>query len=96
MIAIIKKLEIGNICKQPLDKFGAPMRTIEHYGNCNNEFRNCQNTWLHDNKVNNFLAISNIEMLGICDEHHGFMVKNKSCFLVNRFVWDLVMVEILI
>ena len=79
-----------------MDKFGAPMRTIEHHGNCNDGFRNRQNAWLHDKKVNNFLAISDIEMLGIGDEHHGSMLKNKSCLLINRFVYDIITVGILI
>ena len=70
------------------------MHRLEYHRNHINEFRNCQNTWLCDRKLNNFLAISDIEMLGIGDEHHGPMLKNKSCALVNTFVCDIVIVGI--
>ena len=65
------------------------MHRVEYHRNYINEFRNCQNTWMYDEKLNNFLAISDIEMLGIGDEHHGPMSKNKSCALVNTFVCDI-------
>ena len=69
-----------------MDKFHALLHNPQHHRNRNDEFRNCQNTWMYDEKLNNFLAISDIEMLGIGDEHHGSMLKNKSCLLVNMFV----------
>ena len=79
-----------------MGKFHAPMHNQQHHRNPNDEFRNCQNTWLYDQKLNNFLAISDIEMLGIGDEHHGPMLKNKSVLLINTFVCDIVIVGILI
>ena len=45
-----------------------------------------------DRKLNEFLAISDTQMLGIGDEHHGPMLKNKSSVLVNTFVCDIVVV----
>ena len=72
------------------------MHNLQHRRNPNDEFRNCQNTWLYDEKLNNFLAISDIEMLGIGDEHHGPMLKNKIVLLTNTFVCDIVTVGILI
>ena len=79
-----------------MDKFRALMHQLEYYRNHNNEFRNCQNTWLYVRKLNLFLAISDIEMLGIGDEHHGFMLKNKSCLLINMLVCDPEIIGILI
>ena len=72
------------------------MHQLEQHRNRNNEIRNCQNTWLYVGKLNLFLAISDIEMLGIGDETHGTMSKNKSCLLDNRCVYDTEFVEILI
>ena len=72
------------------------MHNLHHHRNPNAEFRNCQNTWLYDEKFNNFLAISDIEMLGIGDEPHGPMLKNESVVLINTFVCDIVNVRILI
>ena len=71
-----------------MDKFRALLHQLEYYGNHNIEFKNCQNTWLYVRKLNLFLAISDIEMLGVGDEHHGSMLKNKSCLLVDMFVCD--------
>ena len=79
-----------------MDKFRALMHQLEYYRNHNNEFRNCQNTWLYVRKLILFLAISDIEMLGIGDEYHVFMLKNKSCLLVNMFVCDPEIIVILI
>ena len=72
------------------------MHNLQHHRNPNDEFRNCQNTWLHDKKLSNFLAISDIEMLGTGDEQHGPMLKNKNVLLMNTFVCDIVIVGSLI
>ena len=58
-----------------MDQIHAPLHQLQHHSNHNIEFRNCRNTWLHDRKLNKFLTISDMEMLGIGDEHHGSMLK---------------------
>ena len=79
-----------------MDQFCAHLHHLQHHRSHQIEFRNCWNKCLYDGKVNSFLAISDTEMLGTGEKHHGFMLESKSCLLYNIFVCDTIFIGILI
>ena len=71
-----------------MDNFYGPMHILQHCRNEDIELRNCPNKWQCDDNVNEFIAISEPDLLGNGEWHHGFMAHNKSCLLTNKSVYE--------
>ena len=69
-----------------MDNFYGPMHMLKHSRNEEGGFSNWLNEWQCDDNVNEFVAISEPDLLGNGEWHHGFKLQNKSCLLTSRCV----------